>query len=481
MTRSSRHSLPNGRRARGLLGALTAGLLLWPAASEAQETDKRLEDVEQALEASEAQRETLGRQAEELQGEIVALQDKSIEAAEKTQDLESQLTRIETVLQDLENRNEAKTAELKAQHGNLYHTLAALQRIAVQPAETVLVSRGTPVERVRSALLLKAAIPAIEERAAGLRDDLEELSSLRLAIEQQHFELAATAEALADERRLLDELIGRKRELHAETLGERQSVESNAKRLAEEAKTLRDLMAQLEEQALLRAAREARARVAKQQRAQAELEARRAQAALEARKAQEDSAEEEAFEGTRSLAEDIPEGTPNDIPEGDAALENDDPALASLTPGALHRPDNIRAFPQGEAIPLLIMPVRGKLVLAYGQRAIGADAASKGISIQTRTQAQVVAPYDGQVVYAGEFRGYGQILIIEHGGRYHTLLAGLERIDAVAGQWILAGEPIGVMGSPKERFPELYLEFRHAGQPVNPLPWLATTDDKVQG
>jgi septal ring factor EnvC (AmiA/AmiB activator) len=232
-------------------------------------------------------------------------------------------------------------------------------------------------------------------------------------------------------------------------------------------------MAQLEEQALLRAAREARARVAKQQRAQAELEAQRAQAALEARKAQEDSAEEEAFEGTRSLAEDIPEGTPNDIPEGDAALENDDPALA--------RPDNIRAFPQGEAIPLLIMPVRGKLVLAYGQRAIGADAASKGISIQTRTQAQVVAPYDGQVVYAGEFRGYGQILIIEHGGRYHTLLAGLERIDAVAGQWILAGEPIGVMGSPKERFPELYLEFRHAGQPVNPLPWLATTDDKVQG
>jgi septal ring factor EnvC (AmiA/AmiB activator) len=147
----------------------------------------------------------------------------------------------------------------------------------------------------------------------------------------------------------------------------------------------------------------------------------------------------------------------------------------------LVRPDNVRAFPQGDAIPLLIMPVRGQLVLAYGQRALGADSVSKGISIQTRTQAQVVAPYDGQVVYAGKFRGYGQILIIEHDGRYHTLLAGLERIDAVAGQWILAGEPIGVMGSPQERSPELYLEFRHAGQPVNPLPWLATTDEKVQG
>ena len=470
-----------GQRGFRAVGALLACVLLWPGASQAQETSERLKDVEQALEASESESQSLGRRADELQQEIAALQDKSIEAAEKIQDLESQLTRIETMLQDLEIKHETKTAELKAQHGNLYQTLAALQRIAVQPTEAVLVSWGTPVERVRSALLLNAAIPAIEERAAGLRDDLEELSSLRLSIEQQHFELAATAEVLADERRLLGELIGRKKGLHAETLGERESVESNAERLASEAKNLRDLLARLEEQSRLRAEQEARARVAEQERAQAELKAQRAQAALEAQKAQEESQPEsaapafveEAYEGTRSLAE--------DIGEGEATGESEDPALASLTPGALERPDNVRAFPQGDAIPLLIMPVRGQLVLAYGQRAIGADSVSKGISIQTRTQAQVVAPYDGQIVYAGEFRGYGQILIIEHGGRYHTLLAGLERIDAGAGQWILAGEPIGVMGSSQEQFPELYLELRHAGQPVNPLPWLATTDDKVQG
>ena len=101
----------------------------------------------------------------------------------------------------------------------------------------------------------------------------------------------------------------------------------------------------------------------------------------------------------------------------------------------------------------------------------------------TRPAARVVAPYDGQVVYAGQFRGYGQILIIEHGGRYHTLLAGLARIEAVVGQWFLAGEPVGVMGSPEDRNPELYLELRRIGQPINPLPWLATTneDNKVQG
>jgi septal ring factor EnvC (AmiA/AmiB activator) len=72
-------------------------------------------------------------------------------------------------------------------------------------------------------------------------------------------------------------------------------------------------------------------------------------------------------------------------------------------------------------------------------------------------------------------------LIIEHGGRYHTLLAGLERIDAIAGQWVLAGEPIGLMGRAEEDDPLLYLELRRTGQPINPLPWFATTDYKVQG
>ena len=76
---------------------------------------------------------------------------------------------------------------------------------------------------------------------------------------------------------------------------------------------------------------------------------------------------------------------------------------------------------------------------------------------------------------------YGRILIIEHGERYHTLLAGLERIDAVIGQWVLAGEPVGTMGDPADDIPRLYLELRRTGEPINPLPWLATSKDRVRG
>jgi septal ring factor EnvC (AmiA/AmiB activator) len=102
------------------------------------------------------------------------------------------------------------------------------------------------------------------------------------------------------------------------------------------------------------------------------------------------------------------------------------------------------------------------------------------VTFATRPGAEVVAPFDGRVLFAGAFRGYGQILIIGHGDGYHSLVAGLDRIDSSVGQWLVAGEPIGRM-SADEAKPRLYLELRHNGQPINPLPWLATRDAKVKG
>jgi septal ring factor EnvC (AmiA/AmiB activator) len=105
----------------------------------------------------------------------------------------------------------------------------------------------------------------------------------------------------------------------------------------------------------------------------------------------------------------------------------------------------------------------------------------KGISIETGTGAQVVVPRDGTVVFAGAFKGYGQLLIIEHVGGYLSLLAGMARIDSAIGQQVLSGEPAGVMGKPGNGPPVLYVELRREGQPINPLPWLATRKIKVNG
>ena len=130
-------------------------------------------------------------------------------------------------------------------------------------------------------------------------------------------------------------------------------------------------------------------------------------------------------------------------------------------------------------------PAAGRVVERYGQT----DAKgirSRGITIATRPGAQVVAPYDGKVIYAGPFRAYGEILIIEHGDGYHTLLAGFERIDPQVGQGLLAGEPVGVMGKATitagaRQDPRLYVEFRRDGDTMDPLVWLAPRKDEGKG
>ena len=90
-------------------------------------------------------------------------------------------------------------------------------------------------------------------------------------------------------------------------------------------------------------------------------------------------------------------------------------------------------------------------------------------------------PFEGHIVFAGDFRGYGQLLIIEHGQGYHTLLSGMARIDGVLGQSLVAGEPVGIMGSPRNGKPSLYIELRRKGQPINPTPWMVAQKSKVKG
>lgn len=143
-------------------------------------------------------------------------------------------------------------------------------------------------------------------------------------------------------------------------------------------------------------------------------------------------------------------------------------------------PPRSTAKPFSGARGALPLPAQGDLVAGFGAET--SEGSSKGISIATRAQAQVVSPYDGQVVFADRFRSYGRLLIITHGEGYHSLLAGMERFDVRVGQWVLAGEPVGQMGDnaaladggPRvDARPVLYMELQRGGKPINPLPWLS--------
>jgi septal ring factor EnvC (AmiA/AmiB activator) len=115
------------------------------------------------------------------------------------------------------------------------------------------------------------------------------------------------------------------------------------------------------------------------------------------------------------------------------------------------------------------LPISGIIRTRYDQPdSFGAP--SKGISIEGREGALVVAPMGGTVRFAGHFKNYGNIVILEHEKGYHSLIAGLEKIDTVVGQGVSAGEALGLLhkaSTPGER-PALYYELRLDGRPVNP-------------
>lgn len=137
--------------------------------------------------------------------------------------------------------------------------------------------------------------------------------------------------------------------------------------------------------------------------------------------------------------------------------------------------------PVSKARGSMNLPAVGRVTGRYGEKT-NEGFSRKGITVATPSNAQVVATYDGIAVYAGKFRGYGLLLIIDHGEGYHTLLAGMIRIDVEQGQQVLAGEPVGVMEQSEGAKPVLYVELRRDGQPINPIPWLAARKkDEVNG
>ncbi|HRQ82935.1 MAG TPA: peptidoglycan DD-metalloendopeptidase family protein, partial [Azospirillaceae bacterium] len=128
-------------------------------------------------------------------------------------------------------------------------------------------------------------------------------------------------------------------------------------------------------------------------------------------------------------------------------------------------------------------PASGRVTARFGQTD-RSGAESRGLSIAGRAGAPVVSPASGSIMYAGPFRNFGLILIVEHGNGYHSLLAGLGRIDVSVGRHVVAGEPLGALPGPGEAdgdVRELYFELRSNGRPVDPERGFADKQGKGHG
>jgi murein hydrolase activator len=125
-----------------------------------------------------------------------------------------------------------------------------------------------------------------------------------------------------------------------------------------------------------------------------------------------------------------------------------------------------------------VMPLPGEIIRAFERTG---RVRKPGLVIAAIPGQAVAAPDDGRIVFAGPFKSYGLLLIIEHGREYHTLLWGFSRIDVAYGEEVRTGQVVGAIGIDAKGTPQLHVELRRNGRPVNPMPWLAASTSRIRG
>jgi septal ring factor EnvC (AmiA/AmiB activator) len=451
--------------------------------------DRRLKELEDQLKKSRAEHEEIRKKARSISEELGIIRADMVAAARAAQESEELLSDLESQLEELKDTELDRSAALQRRSAQMTGVLTALQRLAWRPTDALIAQPQSPADTVRSAILLRAAVPQIERSVQDLKGEIDMLGHLRADIQSQRKRIGVTAVRLDAEHKRLTGLWNRKSELQSEAMAETEAAERRMQKLAGEAQDLRDLMARLEEERQRRIAEAAAKAAAEKAAREAEVAARKAahEAELAAQKAAREAelaarrAEKERKEREMAAARAAREAEVKAQAEARekelAAQKATHAAETAAREAAAAKPQAVASFTAAQG--KMPMPARGRIVARFGQ-ANEVGVVSKGLSISTRKGAQVIAPHGGQVAYAGPFRGYGLLLIIEHGEGYHTLLAGMARIDATVGQRLLAGEPVGVMGQDEAK-PVLYVELRQQGQPVNPLPWLTAQKNKGRG
>jgi septal ring factor EnvC (AmiA/AmiB activator) len=435
------------------LAALAAAALSAAAAQERPATDasppvaagtddekaKReadLKALQEALAASAEARRRLDAEIDAIRTDRAKLNEALIGTAERARVTEDRVRALELRLQNLAASESAIRRSLESRRDVIVEVFAALQRMGRRPPPAVLVRPEDMLEAVRASILLGAVLPELQVETQTLAADLGELVRLRNAIAKDRATLDGEAAALKAEQDRLAALMAARQGRLAEAERSAGTERDRAADLARQAGSLKELIERMERD--IAAAR---------------------QAAEEARKAEE----EQLRQSRNRFAE--------------AAFR--DPAR--LAPKV--------AF--AEAKGLLPRPVSGDIAREFGA-SDGYGGVTRGISIRTRPKAVVVSPSDGWVAFAGPFRSFGRLLIINAGGGYYLLLAGMDQINVEVGQFVLAGEPVASMGQTSSASPAagavesgdptLYVEFRKDGGSIDPGPWWAKSQsEKVRG
>jgi len=399
-----------------------------------KERDKELEAIRAEQRRALENEAKLKREIESIGDDRRKFNQQLIDTAARVVSIEDRIAQTHERLKPLDEGEEALRKSLEDRRYVIAEVLAALQRIGRHAPPAILIRAEDALQAVRSAMMLGAVLPEMRVQAEALAADLAALVRLRQQIAEERDRLGRDLLVLADDRQRLSLLIDERQKRQADAEKALADERARAAQLARQAADLRELIAKLE----------------------TNLET-----------------------GTRTAR------TAARATEDRKAADNRPDMAALKDPGRL-TPAIAFASAKGK----LPLPASGVRIREFGAND-GLGGTEKGLSIATRAGAQVTAPCDGWVVYSGVFRNYGQLLILNAGGGYHVLLAGMERISVDLGQFVVTGEPVAVMGGGVQSAAALainssqsvlYVEFRKDGTPVDPGPWWAASEgEKVRG
>jgi murein hydrolase activator len=398
-----------------------------------------LRGMENSLEASQEQRQKIEAEIASIRADRAKLTAALLNATRNVNATEQKISETEARLDMLTGSEDAIKRSLAGRRAVIAEVLASLQRMGRKPPPALLAAPEDMLAAIRTSMLLASVLPEMRGETEALASDLSDLMQLRQSIAAERERLSNDVANLRAERQRLAALVEARQ---AALIAAEKALDTERERaleLAKQAASLKDLIARIEIAAAARGAEAAR----------------------------------KADEMRQRAAETAPSADSMKI----APFK--DPGR--LAPAA--------AFADTKG--LLPFPVNGIIQRGYGSRdAFGGT--EKGLLIATRSEAIVTTPCDGWVSFAGPYRSYGQLLIVNAGQGYYIVLAGMDKINVNVGQFVLAGEPVAVMGDSSVKTaaaiavgavqPVLYVEFRKDGVAIDPGPWWAKAEmQKVRG
>jgi len=392
--------------------ALMALALVLPGGQLHAQEQQQLDTLKQQIESGKANE---ARLAGEIAAAVAAQDAIAAKLAAIAQSIQSQEATVAQSGKELARLRQER-AEILTTLGEkedvLSELLAGLQRLEQNPPPALVVEPGDILAALRGAMLLSTIAPELQDEANALAAKLDQLRTLETTITTRKEDVAREIARLNGERAALKDLVAQKKAMVSQGTADLEAERKRTAELAERAKSLKQLLSNLD------------AQNQKQEAAKAEEQRQR-----DAREA------------------------------------------------LLRRPK----VPFPDARGKLPYPAQGAIVRRFGEPD-GLGRSTQGVMIATMADAQVTTPADGKVEFAGPFRSYGQVVILNPGGGYRVLLAGMDKVTASVGEFLRAGEPVGEMGSgpasvtlfgdvvPDGR-PVLYIELRDGTEAIDSGPW----------